>query len=117
MLFLLMLYFSLIVSQWNGLLDFTNIGSSNAGNIINCIANAIALVFLTITLSYLHLGVNILGIGIVSIIGYCMFLIWLDVTTPKGPLRVPLFGEGTTSLAASMGQAFSIQSFFIPILC
>jgi hypothetical protein len=90
--------------------------SVSTGEVINTFANAIFVVFLTIALSYLHLGVKILGFGILSIMGYCVFLIWLVCASPPGPNKIPLFGDGAVTLAASMGQAFSIQSFFLPVL-
>ena len=107
LVFLLLLYFNLIVQQWQGLLPY---------NLANPICNAFALVLLTIALNYFHLGAELLGYGIISIIGYCIFLIWLIVTAPSGDKTIPLFGSGAVNLAASMGQAFAIQTFFIPVL-
>ena len=104
---LLMLYFNLIVTQWKGLLSY---------NLANPICNAIALVALTFALNYFHLGAKLLGYGIISIIGYCIFLVWLLASAPSGNKTIPLFGRGAVNLAASMGQAFSIQTFFIPVL-
>lgn len=102
-----MLYFNLIVTQWRGLLPY---------NIANPICNAIALIILTFILNSYHFGTKLLGYGIVSIFGYCIFLVWLLSTAPEGPNSIPLFGHGGVNLAASMGQAFSIQGFFIPVL-
>ena len=107
LLFLLMLYFNLIVTQWRGLLPY---------NLANPICNAIALVALTFALNYFHLGAKLLGYGIISIIGYCIFLIWLLASAPAGDNKIPNFGVGAVNLAASMGQAFAIQTFFIPVL-
>lgn len=75
LLFLLMLYYNLIVTQWRGLVPY---------NVANPICNAIALVVLTFLLNYFHFGAKLLGYGIVSIIGYCIFLVWLISTAPKG---------------------------------
>lgn len=75
LLFLLMLYFNLIVTQWKGLLPY---------NLANPICNAVALVVLTFVLNYYHFGAKLLGYGIISIIGYCIFLIWLISTAPQG---------------------------------
>jgi len=102
-----MLYFNLIVTQWANLLNY---------NIANPICNAVALVALTIALNYFHFGAKLLGYGVISIIGYCIFLIWLISSAPSGPKTIPLFGSGAVNLAASMGQAFAIQTFFIPVL-
>ena len=104
---LLILYFNLIVQQWEGLLPY---------NLANPICNAVALVALTITLNFFHLGAKLLGYGLVSIVGYCIFLIWMLVSAPAGDNSIPLFGSGAVNMAASMGQAFSIQTFFIPVL-
>lgn len=82
----------------------------------NPICNAFALVALTFALNYFHFGAKLLGYGIISIIAYCIFLIWLISTAPNGSKQVPLFGTGAVNLAASMGQAFAIQGFFIPVL-
>lgn len=102
-----MLYFNLIVTQWKGLVHY---------DIANPICNAVALVILTFMLNYFHFGAKLLGYGVISIVGYCIFLIWLIITAPAGPNKIPEFGSGAVNLAASMGQAFSIQGFFIPVL-
>lgn len=102
-----MLYFNLIVTQWRGLVPY---------NVANPICNAIALVILTFVLNYFHFGAKLLGYGIISIIGYCVFLIWLIASAPSGDNQIPKFGVGGANLAASMGQAYSIQAFFIPVL-
>ena len=57
--------------------------------------------------------------GILSIIAYVSFLIWVYITGQNGPENrsfEPITGKGAIDLAAAMGQAFSIQAFFIPIL-
>ena len=56
--------------------------------------------------------------GIISIICYLLFLIWVVATYNQGNNDVPYkaFGTGAVNLAAAMGQAFSIQSFFMPVL-
>jgi len=56
--------------------------------------------------------------GIISIITYLIFLIWVMATSDQGYDNGPYkpFGSGAASMAAAMGQAFSIQSFFIPVL-
>lgn len=80
LLFVLMLYFDLIVTQWTGLLGY---------NIANPICNAIALVALTFILNYFHFGAKLLGYGVISIVGYCLFLIWLVSSAPSGPRVIP----------------------------
>ena len=107
LIFLLLLYYQLIVQQWIGLVG---------NHIAIPICNSIVLIGLVILLNYLHLGPELLGYGIISIIGYCIFLIWMLVSAPSGNKTIPLFGSGAVNLAASMGQAFAIQTFFIPVL-
>ena len=80
LVFILLLYFNLIVQQWEGLLPY---------NLANPICNAFALIFLTIFLSYFHFGAQLLGYGIISIIGYCIFLVWLIVSAPAGDKTIP----------------------------
>lgn len=107
LLFILLLYFNLIVQQWEGLLP---------KNIANPICNGIGLLILVCVLKKVHFGAELLGYGIISIICYCLFLIWLVASAPKCCKVIPPFGTGSVNLAASMGQAFSIQTFFIPVL-
>lgn len=107
LLFLLMLYFNLIVTQWSGLVGY---------HLLIPLLNALLLVILTFLLNYFHFGAKLLGYGIISIIGYCIFLVWLLASAPSGHNTIPLFGTGGVDLAASMGQAFAIQTFFIPVL-
>jgi uncharacterized membrane protein len=56
--------------------------------------------------------------GIISIITYMLFLIWVMATYEQGndTVEYKSFGTGAVNMAAAMGQAFSIQSFFIPVL-
>ena len=108
LLLILLLYFNLIVQQWDGLIH---------KSIWNPLCNMIALFGLVILLKYVHLGAKLLGYGIISIVFYCIFLIWLVSTAPtNGDNHIPEFGKGAVNLAASMGQAFAIQTFFIPVL-
>lgn len=70
---ILILYFELIVQQWEGMLP-----SSIAIPICNYII-LLALIFL---IKYYEFGVNLLAYGIISTIGYCLFLIWMIATAP-----------------------------------
>ncbi len=56
--------------------------------------------------------------GIISIISYLVFLVWVIATYNDGDGTVEYkpIGSGAVNLAAAMGAAFSIQMFFIPIL-
>ena len=57
-----------------------------------------------------------MGYGIISIVGYLIFLIWVVAARPTGSNPFPAFGTGVAGFAAMMGSAFSIQGFFIPVL-
>ena len=83
--FLLMLYFDLIVEQWQGLVE---------NNIAIPIVNAFWLFSLVFVLNYFHFGAKLLGYGIISIIGYCIFLIWLIASAPSGDKTIGTTGSG-----------------------
>ena len=104
---LLVVYFELIVQQWEGLFPYS---------IANPITNYFALFALVFFMKYFDFGASLLAYGIFSIIGYCIFLVWMFLSAPEGPNQMPKVGSGGISMAASMGQAFAIQTFFIPIL-
>jgi len=57
-----------------------------------------------------------MGYGIISIVGYLIFLIWVIASAPSGGNTIPAFGTGAAGFAAMMGNAFSIQGFFIPVI-
>ena len=57
-----------------------------------------------------------MGYGVISIVGYLLFLIWVVASRPSGPQSVPAIGSGFAGFASMMGSAFSIQGFFIPVL-
>lgn len=105
--FLLMLYFDLIVEQWAGMVPDT---------ILNPIINCVILFILVFVMKYFDFGASLLAYGIVSVIGYVIFLVLLVDEAPAGENKIPLVGNGVVDMAASMGQAFAIQTFFIPIL-
>jgi len=54
--------------------------------------------------------------GIISIVGYLIFLVWVTASAPTGPNTISAFGTGVAGFAAMMGNAFSVQGFFIPVL-
>jgi hypothetical protein len=80
------------------------------------IVNFFILILLVIVMKYFEFGVSFLAYGIISCVGYCIFLIWMFASAPSGDNKMKFFGSGAVTLAASMGQAFSIQTIFIPIL-
>lgn len=72
--FLLLLYFNLITQQWEGILSDTTI--------LNPIINSLILFALVFVMKYFDFGASLLAYGIISIIGYCIFLIWLLASSP-----------------------------------
>jgi uncharacterized membrane protein len=102
----------LIVIQWEGLIP------PHEPALANSLANAAALFVLVFVLKYFDFGASLMAYGIISIVTYLLFLIWVIATSDQGynDVEYNAFGPGAATLAASMGQAFSIQSFFIPVL-
>ena len=106
-LFGLIFFFDLIVQQWIGLLGYSlAIPLGNTG----------FLFVLVIFLNYFHLGPKLMAYGLISILAYIVFLIWLLASAPSGSETIPLFGTGAVSMASAMGQAYTIQAIFIPVL-
>ena len=110
MVLILMLYFDLIVLQWEGLVP------PNTFTYAKVLINAAFVFVWCIVLKFFELGAHIMGYGIASIVGYLIFLIWVISTRPAGPNTIPAFGSGVAGFAAMMGSAFSIQGFFIPVM-
>jgi nitrate reductase gamma subunit len=54
--------------------------------------------------------------GIVSIISYMIFLIWVIASSPKGNADWVPVGTNLYSFGATMSLAYAIQAFFIPVL-
>ena len=106
-LFGLLFFFTLIVQQWIGLLGY---------NIAIPLVNTGVLFILVIVLNYFHIGPKLMAYGLVSIVAYLIFLIWLLASAPSGSNSLPLFGTGAVSMASAMGQAYTIQAIFIPVL-
>lgn len=107
---LLMLYFDLIVVQWEGLVPPYTFTYANV------LINGAVVTVWCLILKFFDFGAHIMGYGIISIIGYLLFLIWVVAARPSGPNTFPAFGTGVAGFAAMMGNAFSIQGFFIPVL-
>ena len=63
-----------------------------------------------------HFGASLLAYGILSIIGYVIFLIWMWATAPEGPNEVEVADSHFTELGAALAQGYAIQTFFVPIL-
>jgi len=111
---LLILYFSLICEQWEGIT-----AKSKAIPIVN----AFALFPLVYLMKKFDFGTTLLAYGILSVIGkknltkgYVIFLIWMFFDTTPGENKVPIAYPDFVDLAAALAQGFAIQTFFIPIL-
>ena len=72
---LLILYFDLICKQWEGMTEESKIIP---------ILNAIALFPIVYVMKKFHFGASLLAYGILSIVGYCLFLLWMWASAPKG---------------------------------
>lgn len=85
---------------------------------MNPLINAAVLFALVFILKYFDFGASVMAYGIISIITYVIFLIWVSITADQGndAVEYAAFGTGAVGMAAAMGQAYSIQSFFIPVL-
>ena len=81
--FLLILYFDLIVEQWEGMFPYS---------IANPLSNCVALFALVFIMKYFDFGASLLAYGIVSIIGYVIFLILLVASAPEGDNHMSKFG-------------------------
>ena len=77
---LLILYFGLICDMWVGI---------TAESPLIPILNALVLFPIVYIMKKFHFGASLLAYGILSIIGYCMFLTWMWITAPKGDKTVP----------------------------
>lgn len=85
---ILYVYFSIIVKQWEGLffrqewllpwLPYLS---------------ALSLALMSIVLQKLHMGIQLMGYGIVSIIAYLLFVAWMFATRPMPlePTPLPLY--------------------------
>jgi hypothetical protein len=76
LLLLLMLYFDLIVIQWEGLVPPYSFSYVNVG------VNAALMVIWCMVLKYFEFGAHLMGYGVVSIVGYLLFLIWVMASRP-----------------------------------
>ena len=70
----------------------------------------IALIIVIIIIRIFLWGENSLASGIITIIAYMIFLTWAQITAPKGPRSVPMFGE-PMNMSAFLILAFTIHSF------
>jgi hypothetical protein len=73
-----MLYFELIMMQWEGLVFHEEYP------IFNPVSNAMALFALVFVLKYFEFGASVMAYGIISIATYLLFLIWVVTTSDQG---------------------------------
>jgi hypothetical protein len=53
-------------------------------SIINSVTNFFVLLALVVIMKYYEFGVSLLAYGIISCVGYCLFLIWVIASAPNG---------------------------------
>jgi amino acid permease len=107
---LLILYFDLIVLQWENLVP------PYIYTLANVFSNGLLLLGCCLVMKYFEFGANLMGYGLVSTLGYLVFLVWVVASRPEGGNSFPAVGNGIAGFAAMMGNAFGIQGFFIPVL-
>lgn len=54
--------------------------------------------------------------GIISTIGYCLFILYMWIIAPEGEAEWKPVDRRFPALAAGLAQGLAIQTFFIPIL-
>lgn len=72
--------------------------------------------FITLVLKKYQIGEKLLAYGIVSVIGYVVFLIWAQVTSPSGDNKVPPFGKNYSNFSAILLGALSIHDFLVQVM-
>ena len=106
-LILLILYFALICDQWISMID---------DSFLVPVLNALFLFPLVYVMKKFKFGVYLLAYGVLSVIGYCLFLIWMLATAPSGSNKmIPADSDGS-ELLAMLNLGFAIQGAFIPIM-
>jgi hypothetical protein len=73
---------------------------------------AIGLVIVIIFIRIYHIREKTLAYGIISIIGYLVFLIWAHFTAPEGPKTVEPFGK-PVNLTSTLIMAETIHDFLV----
>jgi len=76
LLFIALLYFQLITIQWEGILS--------TQSLVIPFVNTVVLFALILLLKYFDFGAKVMAYGILSIISYQFFLIWVSSSAPKG---------------------------------
>ena len=73
-----MLYYELIVEQWAGLIP------PHEFSVANVAVNGVVLFGLVFVLKYFEFGASLMAYGIISIITYLIFLVWVTATFEQG---------------------------------
>ena len=105
---LLLIYFKLICNQWKNLLDMYTPAIP--------LLNGLAVLLFVIWLGKNEGEVTFFSIGMISIFGFCIFLIWSLASAPQGERTVEATDPLFIDLAAALAEGFALQTFFIPIL-
>lgn len=63
-----------------------------------------------------HFGASLMAYGIISTIGYCLFILYMWIIAPEGEAEWKPVDRRFPALAAGLAQGLAIQTFFIPIL-
>jgi hypothetical protein len=106
------LYYELIVLQWIGL------APPHEYTPINPLINFVVLIIAIFIIKFKEFGASLMAYGIVSIAAYLLFLTWVvgsEDVKPDGK-ELGVINSNGIDLAAALGQAFAIQSFFIPVI-
>lgn len=101
-------YFHLLVLQIKGLFD---IHSETLP-----LGVFVIVFFITLVLKKYQIGEKLLAYGIVSVIGYVVFLIWAQITSPSGDNKVPPFGKNYSNFSAILLGALSIHDFLVQVM-
>lgn len=108
----MILYYDLLVSETQGIMYFSSDNLKYAMSF--CIA--VFLVILAIVARYFHGEDYLLGYGILSMIAYAMFIVWIMTKKTTYPESVPIEKDTFVELGAAMSQGFSIHNMMIPII-
>jgi hypothetical protein len=108
LLFGSMFYYGLVCIQWQSITGKTSV--------LIPILNAIFIFFLIFVLKYFDFGASLMAYGIISIISYMIFLIWVLASAPSGHISWTPIGTNLYSFGSAMSLAFAIQAFFIPVI-
>lgn len=73
---------------------------------------AAGLLVIIIVVRIKHVGEETLAYGIISIIGYILFIIWAQFSAPQGPKTVPTFVE-PVAIASTFMMGYSIHDFLL----